>query len=237
MKKHILFILFAGTFGIMSAQFESEMSEGNRFIQFMHQRGNIKRELPTNFTGSPYLDDNFKSGIVYQNNEVISKDLYLRYNLVSDEIEIKKEFLDPEESIQSLTKAPDIYANIDGALMLYIQDKGEAIEDGYVQVLLLGTNYNLYKKHTVKIFPMKLAKNSFERDVPAHFQANGSYYLSNQAGKIIDLPDSNSKKAKFFGKNEDLEKYIKKNNIDLNDEKDLIRTFRYFDALNDIGFM
>jgi hypothetical protein len=50
-------------------------------------------------------------------------------------------------------------------------------------------------------------------------------------GKYFELPSSRSKKLKVFGSNRDaIKKYVGENDLDLNEERDLIRVIRHYDT-------
>ncbi len=71
------------------------------------------------------------------------------------------------------------------------------------------------------------------KDVPASFEENSVYFIVSKDGKFYELPKSKSKKVKVFGNKQDVvKKYIKKNKLNINKEKDLKKLLIYFDNLD-----
>ena len=184
------------------------------------------------YKGTPYNSPNFLIGNVYENSTLLASDIALRYNAVSDEIEVKESLTVPNEEAKVLTKSVDIYVKINGDIFIFAPYQGGIEEGGYFQVLFEGTQYSFYKKIIKKFTPAKKASSSITTDTPAMFQDKPVYYIVTKKGRYYEFPSSKSKKIKVFGsQKEAIKKYVKENGLDLNKEKDLKKAVIYFDSL------
>ena len=180
---------------------------------------------PENYKGTPYHSDNFLTGNVYIENELILSNVALRYNAIADEIEFKESLNSNDKEVKALVKSKEIYAKIMKDIFVFIPS------EGYYLVVFDGDNFSLLKKVTKKYFPAKKAKNNYERSTLAEFEDRFSYSIFTRNGEMMEFPKSKSKKLKVFGNSEKLIKdYIKKYNLDLNKEKDLKKVIIYLDG-------
>jgi len=181
---------------------------------------------PENYKGTPYHSDNFLTGNVYIENELILSNVALRYNAIADEIEFKESLNSNDKEVKALVKSKEIYAKIMKDIFVFIPS------EGYYLVVFDGDNFSLLKKVTKKYFPAKKAKNNYERSTLAEFEDRFSYSIYTKNGEMTEFPKSKSKKLKAFGNSEKLIKdYIKKYNLDLNKEKDLKKVIIYLDGV------
>lgn len=180
---------------------------------------------PENYKGTPYHSDNFLTGNVYIENELILSNVALRYNAIADEIEFKESLNSNDKEVKALVKSKEIYAKIMKDIFVFIPS------EGYYLVVFDGDNFSLLKKVTKKYFPAKKAKNNYERSTLAEFEDRFSYSIFTRNGEMMEFPKSKSKKLKVFGNSEKLIKdYIKKYHLDLNKEKDLKKVIIYLDG-------
>jgi len=181
---------------------------------------------PENYKGTPYHSDNFLTGNVYIENELILSNVALRYNAIADEIEFKESLNSNDKEVKALVKSKEIYAKIMKDIFVFIPS------EGYYLVIFDGDNFSLLKKITKKYFPAKKAKNNYETSTLAEFEDRFSYSIYTKNGEMTEFPKSKSKKLKAFGNSEKLIKdYIKKYNLDLNKEKDLKKVIIYLDGV------
>ena len=186
---------------------------------------------PDDINGSPYHNEKYQKGVLYEDNKVLSNKLFFRYNVVGDYIEIKKNINDDDAERKILIKEPLVYVKIANDLLIY-----NTTSEGYFQVLMLGNNFKLYKKLNKKYNPPRLPRNSFEKEILASYKADPIYYIVSKDENFFELPNTNNKRKKFFAsKKIELEKFIEKSQLDLEMERDLIRVFRYFDSFEDIN--
>ncbi len=192
------------SFGLTEAQFES-----------------IKEEA--------YANSNFVQGKIFQEDQLIKDDVPMRYNAFADEIEIKKNASD--DNYSALVKSPDIFVKMFRELYVFVPYEGSNEKGGYFNVLSDGKTYDLYKKVTTVFKEPRRAKTSYERDIPPSFTKETKYYLV-QNGTFLEMPSSKSKVLKMMNKkNKEIKEFIKKNNIDVGKEADMIKLVSYFDSL------
>jgi len=75
--------------------------------------------LPDDIIGTPYSDEIFYQGIVFENNSSTIKDLFFRYNAYKDNIEVKKKLSDADSEIFILKKDPNILLKLINPTTLY----------------------------------------------------------------------------------------------------------------------
>ncbi len=185
--------------------------------------------LPDDIIGTPYSDEIFNKGVVFENNASKIKDLFFRYNAFEDNIEVKKKLSDGDSEIFILKKDPNILVKLNNEYLIF----DEKI-NGYYQILFIGNNYKLYKKLYKKYFKPKTAKSSFEKDILATYKDIPKYYLVDNENELYEFQDSKNKKINLFGnKKSEIKKYVKNNRLNINEEDILIKIVRYFDSFDD----
>ena len=236
MKKTILTVLFCCLVGSIYGQSRLYLQQRTQeFVQHAERYSSSDSYyLPDEYIGSPYRNETFLAGTIYENNQVISSDYFLRYNAIEDEIEAKENIDTPDTEILVLTKSPEIFVKIVKDLFVYNASDSNPEYNGYFQVVVVGNNYNLYKKHHKKYYPAKKAKNSFEKDVLATYKDKPLYYIVNGEGVFYTIPDSKNKRIKIFGnKSAQINKFVKHSKLDITKESDFIKAFKYFDSFSD----
>lgn len=185
--------------------------------------------LPEEINGSPFENEIFQPGSIYEGNTSKINDLFFRYNAFKDDIEVKKDLKDPDNKIMVLKKLPYVMVKISNNYYVY-----DETEKGYYKVLFMGNNYKLYKKISKKHFKAKKAANSFARSTLETFEDKVSYYLISKGDVFHKIPSSKGKRIKFFGnKKDDIKTYVNKYKLDISNEKIFIKIVRYFDSFDD----
>lgn len=176
-----------------------------------------------------YANPNFVQGKIFQGEQLVKDDVPMRYNAYADEIEIKKSPSDA--SYGALTKSPDIFVKMFRDIYVFVPFDGSNEKGGYFNVLSDGKTYDLYKKTKALYREPQKAQTSYQKDMPPSFPKTVTYYLV-QNGTFLEMPSGKSKILKMMDrKKNEMKKYIKENNIDLDKEGDLIKTISYFDSL------
>jgi hypothetical protein len=188
--------------------------------------------------GSPYEYEDFKLGKVYYSNDYLGQ-FYYRYNIFSNEIEVKKTLLEeevhkaliPDEKVALVLASENEYRYLS-----FKTAKNEA-DKGYLKRILKGSHYKLYKRTVVKYTEAKPAANSMVNPIPSKFTQFAEYYLQQDEGTIIEVPLKKNKFLKHFPSviSEDLKSYLKVVQVDLTNENDLIKTITYIDGRSSNG--
>ncbi|MDT0555208.1 hypothetical protein [Patiriisocius hiemis] len=181
--------------------------------------------------GSPYVTEAFLPGKIYSGGKVQNQNVLLRYNIYNDLIEVEDPSKGTKGPHNSVLRSSRIWVEIAGKKYVYMDNfRDDNHTDGsYLVLLKKDENFNLYKKHNAKLNEARKARNSYERDKPASFTQNVSYYfLDNSNNEFIEVPD---RKSKAIKKMESLKKgsksFIAKNKLDLEDENDMITLFNF----------
>lgn len=237
MNKTIIFLAiltFLSSLSMIAQVPTKEQYETTLFLEHIERVGSNNLDyLDAEYTGTPYGNPIFLLGKIYENNKVVASNYALRYNAMTDEIEVKETLYVEDSDAQALTKSPELYVKIMNDMYVYSESNDIIGNAGYFLVMYVGENYNLYKKIHKKYYPAIKAQNSFEKDVLAKFSDRSVYYLVTQEGVFQEFPTSKSKKLKLFGKKQaEIKKYAKKAKLDINDENDLLKLVKYYDSLS-----
>ncbi|HNP32465.1 MAG TPA: hypothetical protein PKN96_04185 [Flavobacterium sp.] len=180
--------------------------------------------------GSPYLNKAFlhaKVGDLIQN-------ALMRYDAANDQFE----FITATNDTLILNKTGalgDISFSIPKAtyqLVNYTERDGKKTT-GYLVKLYEKNNFTLYKRQKVKYYPATAAKSSYDTASPARFDPmRDTFFLKRGEGEIIELPSGKKGILKLFPeKKDDLEAFIKQNDLDLEKERDVIMLIDFLASL------
>lgn len=188
-------------------------------------------DYSTKTIGSPYAEPEFLPGVLLTSDSIVHQNIYLRYNVHKNEMEVKTSG-DEESDIFSLLKSTDFYVQIKDKVYEFVPLNGK-VEDGiYFEILYSGDHVDLYKNQTKKYTPPVKARTSLQGDIPQKFEDVNKYYIVTDEGLLYEIPSSRKAKLDIFNvKKEYLEKYVKKNKLKLNDQEDLLQLIRYYDSL------
>ena len=179
--------------------------------------------------GEAYANVNFMPGKIFQGDQLIKDNVPMRYNAFADEVEIKKNNF--EENYSALIKNPNIFVKLLNDIYVFVPFEGSNEKGGYFNVLSDGKNYDLYKKTTAIFREPKKAETNYERDAPPSFVKTIKYYLV-ENGTFLEIPSNKSKVLKMMdSKKDEIKRFIKANNINLDKEADMIKLVSYFDSL------
>lgn len=182
--------------------------------------------------GSPFENNNFTLGVIVDETNHKSINMYLRYNIYSDEIEIKQEVYIPES--ESLLKVEDISCVINGKTYKYLgfTNDSNAELNGYLKVLYKGSYNSVYERLTSHYKPYQEAENSFVPAKSPSFETITKYYIQ-QGDSISALP---SKKKDLYLKFPELNKEIKtffsKNKVNIRTPEGVIKFAQFLDAMH-----
>ena len=205
------------------------ITSGHTFSQLYTSKRDKTIGETKNIVGSPYLNDSFIKGAVYDAEEQVNKDFFIRYNVYEDYIEAK-EFL-KSEIIFELSQTENSQCVIDGKTYKYFdtQTKKGVTIAGFFEVLNEGEKIIFLKKLSKSFNPSKPAENSYKPAVPAKYIDYEKYYF------VIDdtIFEIKLKKKKvlsdFFNNNKEIENYAEKEK--LKSEADFIKLVQYYNSL------
>ena len=182
--------------------------------------------LPANVEGSPYIDEEFKIGKVTVDTKSFSTPL--RYNGYLDLFEIKT----VQNEVIALLRRPDLSIQLDDTeykLTSYIDDNGNR-RYGYLKFLYSGDISFLKKEGVIKKDAVK-APNSYSKDKPARLEPIEEYFIKKE-GLIAEEVRLKRKDILRIINNKEVTNFVKKNNLKLKKESEIIQTLRFFNTIN-----
>ncbi len=179
--------------------------------------------------GSPYFKDFFLSGTVFAEKTNESLGYQLRYNIYNDEIEVENS---SDNTLSALKKDSNYSCKIMNDSFKYLEytDKDNESQNGYFHELTEGKTV-LLLKYECKYQPKKTGKPPVYKVTPARFVTQKTYYLlSNDQLTLIST--KKKKLLEYFGSHKGaVNSYINKNNLKLNNDRDLIRVITYYNSI------
>ncbi len=233
---------FTGVAAIAQAPGSGQTTSGTQAMSwdkrelsgFVHQMNKSialgGEQIPvSDIEGSMYYQQEFIKGSLYLGN-TFHKSFFLRYNAYLDQFEVKT---GQGQLPRSVTKGKTLSFKLgeDTYVLLDYQDSKGQLFAGYLLELVPNGKYRLYQEKR-KIFQRgKKAQTSFHKTSPHRFVDSQSFYVYSGRSYPKQLKNSNKSLKSLFGSNADRVKiYIKKNNIRLNDPKDLVQLVNFLNA-------
>ncbi len=228
MKPILLFILL-----ISFSSYTQVQSVGRETSQFA--TWDLTREIkPTikikEVSGSPYAIEEFFEGQIRLSDSV-STVLPVRYNVVLDELEFKKNdkvfALVPQEN----TTIKILSSNKTYTYLNYNSENTS--KKGFLGLNTTNKNINLYSKEVIVYVPYADASNAYSEPIPSHFKKGEKLYFIGLSDKsIFEMPKKNKDLLKLFPIYEkEITAFIKTNKISLDDEKELLLLVNYINTL------
>lgn len=180
--------------------------------------------------GSMYYEQDFKNGNLYL-GKTFYKSYFLRYNAYLDQFEVKT---GQDQLPRSVTKGNTLSFEIEGDtyVLLDFKDVKNQVFSGYLLELVSKGRYRLYQEKRKLFQRGKKAQTSFHKTSPHRFIDSQSFYI--RSGKGYPKQFKSSKKAlkDLFGNKgaDKAKRYIKENNIKLNDPEGLIQLVDFLNS-------
>ena len=178
-----------------------------------------------NVAGSPYLYEEFKTGVVYYDGKYKTEQLLLRLNIYNDQLEYKG-----KEGVLAFGNPHRIdKVVIEDEVFIFISKRADNKIFGYVRKLntelpsiLTKTNVEFFKREDPKPFDFQDAKpDRLER-------LDDRYYLMKNYDDIKRFT-SVKKLVKYLGKySAELTQYSKEAGISINDPESLVKLINYY---------
>lgn len=196
--------------------------------EFFGQYG-ISIEDLRNINGSPYDQNYFHPGNIYANNELTVSNVPMRYNIFADEIEINTSQDPNQQNVNILSKSPDVFVKIGPNVFVYVENLSNAEQSGYFKVVFEGEHFDLYKKSKVNYIEKRFAETTYQRDQPARFDRNDTFFLVNKRGVFYELPNNRRRFAAVFKEHhKEIDDFVRAKRLDIRKEDDLEKVVKYF---------
>lgn len=217
MKNYFTLFVLCFTFFISNAQISDNMSNTGMQIY-------TKQNTPDKFTGSPYAEDDFQRGIIYDKNTDKSQPALLRYNSVEDVVEIR---LTKDDKSSVLPKFTHIFYNM-GDYTYFIDNINT--DNGYIEAYFArfydGEKVKFIARPVPRISEAQIAKTSYEKDKPANLDVEFVYYISINGDKYREIRLKEKDLEDFFS-SEKMEEYFDEHKIKT--EKDVVELLKYYE--------
>lgn len=214
-------------FFLLSSLFSFSQVVSNSGLNFTETASLYQNTDIKSIKGSPYVNEIFTSAII----SPLEKLFPVRYNAVSDEIEVSVN----DDKILALDKNVENYVitfQKDNKKYVLLTQNGEL---GYFVELKKNDKISLYKKERKIYHPKEAANSSYQQDKPAYFSdLKITYYLTlaSDNSNLLEFTGSKNTLFKLFPKHKnELKSFLKNENINLKDEKDIVKTASYIDQL------
>lgn len=206
MKNYFLIILLT-FFG-----FNAFAQVDNQTINSYGMRIPVYKKTPEGFTGTPFVDEEFKKGQIIDENGR-SQAAFLRYNAVEGIMEIKLD--KQQEEVHVLPRISKISYFIDGFTYFLDSkrtDDGELLE-GYFVHYFDGENVSLLGWPRPDVIEARAARTGYDKDKPAHLKIEMEYFLEidNNRLKEVRLRPRDFRKA--FDNNSAMKNFLSKNKV------------------------
>lgn len=194
--------------------------ENSRPLNLPDGEGN-NLEIPLEqIEGSPYLNEGFFPGKIYNNQENQGTFL-IRYNIYNDVMEIQF----AENSIQELIVDPDLKVSINTSRFRvhdYLDDYNN-LSQGYFEILEDGEQIDLLVKHRVVFSPAEPARSGYHKAKKNEFDYSKEFYLFfNDENKPVKIKKLKEKRVlELLDKKKEAREIIAEEQLDLGEAKDL----------------
>jgi len=215
-------VIFIALLSFISAPAQKTMTlsyDGSRLLNHtFYHNGDTKGKGISydDIQGTPYYNKAFlPAKFISPGN---TETALARYNTYFDEVEFKK----GEEAYSLIPESPFSRIEFQTKETLVRLDNGADLK-GYYFELAAGKN-SLYKKVKTEFKDAVSAKNSYDLDRPAQFNAiHPVYYIVTESGFIKDPKKLKDITDAFPARKADIEKFAKSSNIKLSKEEDIIK--------------
>jgi hypothetical protein len=133
--------------------------------------------------GSQYLEEKFLLSRISS----VQNSLYeARYNVFKDEMEVKD-----KDNLLILNKFDSLTVFFTATNKTYECKKFNYKNKehiGFLNKLTKNKNVNLYSKEVITFVPKKIASNSYNSDIDAHFKKDSNVYFIQVGNSIIEMP-------------------------------------------------
>jgi len=218
MKKFLAIIsisLFAFT---SSAQYFDNVSNTGMQIY-------TKSKTPDNYTGSPYVENNFLLGTIRDFKQNKTLPALLRYNAVEDVVEIRLQLEDKSSVLPKYTHIK--YDMGDYTYFIDNINTEDGFKESYFANYYDGKNVKFIGVPEPKVTPAQEAKTGYGNDKPASLRVDMIYYISLDGGQYKKAKIKEKDLKDILGESDRIEDYFDNNKIKT--IEDIVEMLKYFE--------
>lgn len=179
-------------------------------------------------SGSPYSSDEFYEAYINITDTIVKAPV--RYNVVTDEIEFKRNDKTFALVIKGDVKITFLSSKKHYEYLEYTLE--DVTKKGFLSKKSNNLNINIFVKEVISYIPFKDALNAYDTPKAAHYRKDGDIYLIQNRDKIVEMPTKKKDLLKLFpDKEKSIESFIKSNKISLKEETDLISLVNYLNTI------
>ncbi len=199
-----------------------------RFNQYMEKLTTKEKKLSfSDIEGSPYYKQDFLPAR-FGNSTVV---LPIRYNCITDTVEAMNGnvvYEIPKENILKDSPLSKFIFEKSLETLILVDTHNEF--SGYYFRILAGKN-ELLKKIMIEFTPEVPAPNHLIAAIPAKFEKPVAVYFIKTENDFVKVPKNVGEFLNYFSENKnEINGFIKKNKIKLNQETDLVRLVTFLNA-------
>lgn len=232
MKKFISIsvFFFFGLTWITQAQIYSSPNSNPQLIQMIHRSLVVEKEAYLHVHGNPFVDKDFEKGEIIFNDSSRVKDVPLRLNTYTDNIEFNY-----NDTIKVIS-TPDIidYITFGNRKFIYSRYKeGVFYKNGFFEIFADGNTRLLLHRETI-IKREQLPPSDYEggnfRD---YFLTTKTFYIKKGIKPAVKISKSKKSILNVLGDHrKELVKYIKDNHLRMSKADALIDLVYYYNSLS-----
>ncbi len=181
----------------------------------------------SNIKGSPYLTEEFLSGMIYW-NRIWNEGIDLRYNIYQGKFEVKLETgtiqIDPlRNNIDTLKYREEVFVK------KYLEAGNDKL---VVYLSLLGqqNGYALYKQYRIKLTEAVTDTDLYNKAKPAEYKTLTPVYYVFRGNEHWSVKGNKTLAEIFQIDTKVVKSYLKDNKYNLSREEDLLETVLYFSS-------
>lgn len=169
-------------------------------------------DIPREFTGSFYAEEDFAEGVLLVEGEDKQIDVLLRYNAVSDVVEVK---LKQKDSIYVLPRLENlVYKTPEYSYRLnsYRTEKGKEI-GGFFIHYFDGDDLSFVSKPMAHLQKEVQPRSGYDKYKPAHFSIKEFYYLLSDDGVLKEVNLREKDFRKELSDKSNMKKYFSEHKV------------------------
>ncbi len=184
---------------------------------------------PFKYEGTPYLNEAFVDGDIFYNNKWHIEDVPLRYNIYDDKVEYKLPEKDLVYAIDPQYKINQVVIDEDTFVVNQYKEKGWFVL-GFFKQLATG-KADLFAKMNIQYKQPQPAKPFFDPEPARFIRRDNDYYVKAEGKDLYEIKRT-KKLIQYLGDyKKELSDFVRKENISVRKEDELIRLFEYYNSL------